>query len=83
MSAPASDIVGRDASDLAAAVSSGELSAVEITQAHLDQVDRQMGDVDADPPALQSLRRDCRRAAATEWVQHYVAFLAGCIDDAL
>ena len=40
MSEPHVGIVGRTAADLAAAIASGELSAVEVAQAHLDRSPR-------------------------------------------
>ena len=40
-------IVGRTASELAGSVASGELSAVEITQAHLDQIESTDGELHA------------------------------------
>ena len=42
-----------------------------------------MGDVDADPAAVEFLRGDDCRAAATERVKHDVALVAGGLDDAL
>jgi hypothetical protein len=54
-----------------------------IAEAVLDECNRQMGDVDTDPAAVELLRRHNRRATATERVQHRVAFTAGGLDDTL
>jgi aspartyl-tRNA(Asn)/glutamyl-tRNA(Gln) amidotransferase subunit A len=39
MAADAGDLTRRSASELAAAIASGECSAVEVTQAHLDRIE--------------------------------------------
>ena len=52
-------------------------------EAVLHQGDGQVGNVDAEPVASQLLRRRHRRAAAAEGVEHHVALVGGCGDDAL
>ena len=42
-----------------------------------------MRDVDANPAAVEALRGGDRCAAAAEGVKHDIAFVAGCVDDAL
>ena len=42
-----SDLIRKDASELAGLVSSGEVSAVEVAQAHLDRIAAVDGDVHA------------------------------------
>ncbi len=69
MSAPRSDLTRRSAVELAAAVASGEVSAVEVTQAHLDRIEAVDTDVHAflhvdAPGALAAARAlDARRSA--------------------
>src|ERR1700709_1021918 len=47
MSAGADEIVGRTASELAASIAKGEVSAVEVAQAHLDQIEATDSDLHA------------------------------------
>ncbi len=64
-----SDLTRRTASDLAAALASGETSSVEITQAHLDRIGEVDGavhaflHVDAEGALAQAAESDARRAA--------------------
>lgn len=53
-----------------------------VLQAPLDQAHRQVRDVDADPAAVQLLRRMHRGATAAEGVEHDIAFVAAGGDDA-
>ena len=64
--------VGRLAEDL---VGLTNLRPVSIVQTRLDQADRKMGDVDADPAALQLLGDLDGCAAAAKWIEDYIAFI--------
>ena len=49
----------------------------------LHQVDGEVGDVNADPAAVQALGHGHGGAAAAEGVEHQVALVAAGVDDAL
>jgi hypothetical protein len=57
--------------------------AERILEPRLDQRDRQMRDIDADPATAERLRRDRRRAATAERVEDDVALVGRGADDAL
>ena len=56
--------------------------AERVLEPRLDERDRQMRDVDADPATAERLRRDRRRAAAAEGVEDDVALVGRGADDA-
>jgi aspartyl-tRNA(Asn)/glutamyl-tRNA(Gln) amidotransferase subunit A len=58
---PGSDLIGRTAAELADLVRSGEVSAVEVTEAHLERVDALEGRIRA---FLHRMDDDARQAAA-------------------
>ena len=72
-----------DVGGLADDLVGGQFVAEGVLQAVLDEVDGQVGDVDADPAALQAFGHGHRGAAAAEGVQDHVAFVAAGPDDAL
>ena len=47
-----------------------------VFQPALDQVYREIGDVDPDPLPAELLRRVNRRAATAKWIEHHVAWIA-------
>src|SRR5436190_10883132 len=49
-----------------------DLLAKRILQSALDQIDREIGDVDPDPLSIQLLRRMNRRAASTKRIEHHI-----------
>jgi hypothetical protein len=49
-----------------------------IFQSALDQIDREIGDVDSDPLSTKFLRRMNRRAASAKWIEHEFARISGC-----
>ena len=53
-----------------------------IDQAAADERNGEMGDVDADPTAVQLLPGVNGRAAAAEGIEHHIAFVRGGRDDA-
>ena len=46
-----------------------------ILQAFLDQRNSEVGDIDADPLAIELLRRMHRGAAAAERIEHHIALV--------
>ena len=53
-----------------------------IPQPDQDKLGSFRRNVDPDPLAVQVLGGDAGRCAATERVQHHIAFITGCLDDA-
>ena len=53
-----------------------DLRPERISETNLDQVYREVRDVDADPPATELLCRDNRSAATAKWIEHYVPLVA-------
>src|SRR5436309_1525061 len=60
-----------------------DLFAKRIFQSALDQIDREIRDVDADPLSIQLLGRVNSRAASAKRIEHHIAGIARCADDAL
>lgn len=56
--------------------------AESVAEAALDEADGEVGDVDADPFAIEALCNCNGCAAAAEWVENGVAFVAAGFDDA-
>jgi len=54
-----------------------------IDQPLLHHGDGDVGDVDADPAATELLRGDNGGATAAEGIEHQIAGVGGCLDDAL
>ena len=72
--------VGGFADDL---VGLANVGAVGVVEAGFDEADGEMGDVDANPAAVEFLRDLNGGAAAAEGVEDYVAFGRGDSEDAL
>ncbi len=56
--------------------------AERIAQPALDEIDGEIGDINADPLATQLLRRVNRRAATAKRVEHNIAGIGAGFDDA-
>ena len=63
-------------------VGGGDSLSECVGEPHFDQVDREVGNVDADPVPVEFLGGGDGRSAATEGVENSVAFPAGCGEDA-
>ena len=53
-----------------------------VVQTLLDEADGEVGDVDADPAAIEALRGGDGSAATAEGIENYVAFVGAGLDDA-
>jgi hypothetical protein len=72
-------VVGRLAND---GVGVANLVAEGVAESLLDEADGEMGDVDADPAAVEALRDLNGGAAAAEGIEDEVAFVGTGADDA-
>src|ERR1700686_1618278 len=59
-----------------------DLFAERIPQPALDQIDGEIGDIDADPFAPEFLRRVNGGAASAKWIEHDIPRIAARADDA-
>src|SRR5439155_18441678 len=55
--------------------------AERIFQTALNQIDREIGDVDADPLSTEFLRCVNRRSASAEWIEYHIAGIRGGTDN--
>src|SRR5438093_4272683 len=60
-----------------------DLFAESVFQSALDQINREISDVDTDPLSIQLLGRVNSRAASAKRIEHHIAGIARCADDAL
>src|SRR5438132_11599961 len=58
-----------------------DLFAKCILQSPLDQIDREISDVDADPLSPEFLRRMNRRAASAKRIEHHIAGFSARLDN--
>ena len=57
--------------------------AERVPQPALDQIDREIGDIDADPFAPEFLRRVNGSSASAKWIEHHIAGIAARADNTL
>jgi len=60
-----------------------DLFTESVAQPALNEVNREIGNVDADPLPSELLRGMNGRAASAEWIEHNVTWIAGGADDSL
>jgi len=58
-----------------------DLFAESVFQSALDQIDREISDVDTDPFSIQLLRGVNRRAASAKWIEHDIIRFSACFDN--